>query len=701
MPKWEIRIDRKLEQTHGKTRTVGSYQVYHDGEKATGTINVDGKDVPLFGTTAEAAGPSQNAKTADEGFPTRIVAKTYPMQTSGGPTYVTHGYRTDEQIAAQMPGLELKGTDRRTDILIHPGKDEFRSTVGCINLCTHLDTPGEIISYKGSRRRVIALIEDMKAYLGALPGPDQAIPNAFVVIGEDALAKPEALAANATYTGSEMPASGVATPDGLGWPLRRNVIRGNIKNNAYGKGVRHNANNQPRDHQGWDLLAPVGTQCFAIADGMVSDVYKSTDYGQVVELSFRFKDQKLFAAYAHLSEARVKKGEAVKQGQLVGLSGDSGNAANLNASEKHLHFEIRTVSRPGIGLGGRMDPTKVYGMCPLKDAVIWSPDGETAPTPKAAPAPKPAGADAKPNAMDRKPVFAAVRTMIGRGFKQAEVKALDDACDLALAAMPFDRRPIFDAVRMLRGRGFEVAEVKLLDEACDVALALEKPAPGTPDKPAAPPSPPASGKQLLGSISEVYESGKRGPGTVSSGKGDPGGVSYGVYQLSSNAKTLTAFMKAEGKKWAAEFGGAAEGGAAFSSTWEKIAKREPDDFRAAQHAFIERTHYQPAVAAVVKSNGLDLDSRHDAVREATWSVSVQHGGAATILGNAAGLADQKGARGDPGYDRGLVEAIYKARTDYVLNIASGKKKAAERDQLISITKNRYPSELADVLKLFG
>src|SRR5262249_46471025 len=37
----------------------------------------------------------------------------------------------------------------------------------------------------------------------------------------------------------------------------------------------------------------------------------------------------------------------------------------------------------------------------------------------------------------------------------------------------------------------------------------------------------------LGSLSEKYESGGRGPGTVSTGKGDLGGVSYGTYQLSS------------------------------------------------------------------------------------------------------------------------------------------------------------------------
>jgi len=207
--KWEIRIERRSEQTHaGKSRTVGAYQVYHDGQAATGTIRVDDKDVPLSGTTAESPGPSQNAKRADEGSPTRILAGSYTLQTSGGPDYVTSGYRQDTTIAAQMPGLELKDTGRRTDILIHPGKEAFLSSVGCINLCTHLDTPQEIISYKGSRRRVIALIEDMKQFLGNVPtAGDKPIPNALVVIDETELAgaeaapaRPAALAANATYS---------------------------------------------------------------------------------------------------------------------------------------------------------------------------------------------------------------------------------------------------------------------------------------------------------------------------------------------------------------------------------------------------------------------------------------------------------------------------------------------------------------------
>ena len=57
---WEILISRTATQrrsSDGKVRTIGTYQVFHDGAEATGTIAVDGKDVPLFGTTAESPGP--------------------------------------------------------------------------------------------------------------------------------------------------------------------------------------------------------------------------------------------------------------------------------------------------------------------------------------------------------------------------------------------------------------------------------------------------------------------------------------------------------------------------------------------------------------------------------------------------------------------------------------------------------------------
>ena len=66
---------------------------------------------------------------------------------------------------------------------MHPG-DGFLSSVGCINLCTSLPDAEEPITYSSSRRRVIAVIGNLKNYLGA-DFPDnngERIPRAFVVV---------------------------------------------------------------------------------------------------------------------------------------------------------------------------------------------------------------------------------------------------------------------------------------------------------------------------------------------------------------------------------------------------------------------------------------------------------------------------------------------------------------------------------------
>ncbi|MCX7282684.1 MAG: hypothetical protein NTX28_01345 [Novosphingobium sp.] len=273
--------------------------------------------------------------------------------------------------------------------------------------------------------------------------------------------------------------------------------------------------------------------------------------------------------------------------------------------------------------------------------------------------------------MNRKPIFDAVRTMVGGSLTQAQVDTLNLAFDLAEA-----------------GPGLPEAK-PARPVVVPVAPAAPAPAPV-----AAPPA------HRLGALSQKYESGNGGPGTVSSGSGDPGGVSYGTYQLSSAAGTLDAFVKAEGKPWADKLAVGKGGTAAFSAAWKQIAKDMPEAFGAAQHAFIERTHYRPAVASVIAARHLDLDSRHDAVRDATWSVAVQHARAVIILTEAINACDLACARTDPAYDRKLVESIYKRRTDYVLGVAANPKlKKAEQDQLISITKNRYPAELAQALAM--
>lgn len=248
-----------------------------------------------------------------------------------------------------------------------------------------------------------------------------------------------------------------------------------------------------------------------------------------------------------------------------------------------------------------------------------------------------------------------------------------------------NRKIIFDAVRAILKRGFTRAEVGAIDAAIERAIGNASD---------------ADTGVRLGALSAEFESGGRGPGTVSSGKGDPGGVSYGIYQLSSKAGTVAGFLTGEGAPWSAELSRHAAGSPGFSQVWKAIAAREPDAFAQAQHRFIERTHYRPTVLAVLRQTGLDLAARHPAVRDATWSAAVQHGGAAGVLADAIARVDAAFDRADPAYDRALIEAIYRQRSDYVAQVAARAGGAARR-LLLSVVANRYPAERAAALAMLG
>ena len=82
----------------------------------------------------------------------------------------------------------------------------------------------------------------------------------------------------------------------------------------------------------------------------------------------------------------------------------------------------------------------------------------------------------------------------------------------------------------------------------------------------------AAGEPELGKLSEKYESGGRGPGTVSTGVGDPGGVSYGTYQLASRVGRADEFVA---KHYPDEFAGLKGGTAEFTAKWKALAAADP------------------------------------------------------------------------------------------------------------------------------
>ena len=202
----------------------------------------------------------------------------------------------------------------------------------------------------------------------------------------------------------------------------------------------------------------------------------------------------------------------------------------------------------------------------------------------------------------------------------------------------------------------------------------------------------------LGKLSAKYETGDRGPGVVSSGAGDPGGVSYGSYQMASKMGVPQRFVSQPGFPWARDFQNLTAGSAEFTAVWKRIAASQPEAFQKAQHEYIKKTHYDLLVAKILCDNKVDVNTRCHALQDVVWSTAVQHGPATPIVGRAcSSLSCQTD---DPKYDEYLIRAIYAER---------GKKKSdgtlayfsRSSPNVQTGVSNRFKSELQDALAMMA
>jgi len=188
----------------------------------------------------------------------------------------------------------------------------------------------------------------------------------------------------------------------------------------------------------------------------------------------------------------------------------------------------------------------------------------------------------------------------------------------------------------------------------------------------------------IGTLSIRYETGAlpgqelQAAARVSSGVGDSGGVSYGAFQLCSaldKGQQVMAFLRSPyGSPWAQRFEGldptVADG--AFGKVWRQIASADPHGFFQAQFAYIKHTDYDRVVRRVLKKTGLNLDEQSNAVKSAVFSMSVQHGRAAKVVIDAIHHLSSELKPSDPSFQKALVNALYDARTRYVVHIKQPK-----------------------------
>lgn len=94
-------------------------------------------------------------------------------------------------------------------------------------------------------------------------------------------------------------------------------------------------------HSGLDLAAPVGTNVLAAGDGVVAFAEAQGTYGNLVVINHAGGRQ---SRYAQLGSIKVRAGQTIPKGAVVGTVGTTGTPSSQAA---HLHFEVRYSSNLG------------------------------------------------------------------------------------------------------------------------------------------------------------------------------------------------------------------------------------------------------------------------------------------------------------------------------------------------------------------
>jgi len=107
-------------------------------------------------------------------------------------------------------------------------------------------------------------------------------------------------------------------------------------------GPRKMKNRGWRYHYGIDMAALKGTPVKAAASGIVLESGWNNGYGNYILVAH---NRKYKSRYAHLSRRRVKVGQKVSRGQVIGAVGDTGLVRKSGKDASHLHFEVHAFGR--------------------------------------------------------------------------------------------------------------------------------------------------------------------------------------------------------------------------------------------------------------------------------------------------------------------------------------------------------------------
>ena len=102
-----------------------------------------------------------------------------------------------------------------------------------------------------------------------------------------------------------------------------------------------------QSHQGVDYTIPEGSRVFATADGRVKEIASRSTAGRTIVIDHGNGYE---TSYSHLLAVNVRRGQEVRRGDIIGLSGNTGLSI-----APHLHYEVRHN-------GMRVDPIHYFFM---------------------------------------------------------------------------------------------------------------------------------------------------------------------------------------------------------------------------------------------------------------------------------------------------------------------------------------------------
>lgn len=108
-------------------------------------------------------------------------------------------------------------------------------------------------------------------------------------------------------------------------------------------------------HNGLDIKSPLNDPLHSMfSGGVYAAIHSSGDFGNYVIVRSNYGGENIYVLYAHLNSLNVSSGESVNIGDILGKTGDTGNAAG---TVPHVHIEVRKyVSEYGYNDAPSFDP---------------------------------------------------------------------------------------------------------------------------------------------------------------------------------------------------------------------------------------------------------------------------------------------------------------------------------------------------------